>query len=129
MTKNYFELALENPREHSQQLFGKNGKAALAAKIAKEDPVQYASLRRDAGKQGLLTPTSAENAAVTKHQWAEQRNPSITSHQFQAITRFPKATFREVTAEQVVKLKREDPEAYKLYRIAGATHGYLPQNI
>jgi len=76
-----------------------------------------------------LTPTSAENAALLKQQWAEQKNPTLTSRQVQSVTRFPKANFREITGEQATKMKREDPEGYKLYRIAGATHGFIGKEI
>jgi len=125
----YFDLSLENAKEHSQKVFGPKGNAALAQKIKKEDPAQYASLRRDAVKQRLLEPTRKEQAAVLKQQWKELEHPKLTSIQVEAIDMFPKATFKAVTAEEAQRMKKEDPATYKLFRIAGATHGFLSQDI
>jgi hypothetical protein len=129
MTKNFFNPALENPAVHSQRLFGKNANSKLAQEIKRKDPALYDSLRRDAVKLKLLEPTSKEEAAALKKQWADLENPVLTSAQIESVAIFPIEAYQAVTGEQATKMKREDPAKYRLFRIAGATHGFLGKEI
>ena len=102
-TKNYFRVALENPESHVRELFGPKGNGALAQRIQREDPAQYASLRRDAVKLGLLEISSKEIGERTRQQWDRAKNPVLNATQLEAVAKFPKGSFRSITSDQAAK--------------------------
>jgi hypothetical protein len=127
--KDFFRVQLENPEQNVRRLWGKGGDGALATRIKKEDPALYDSYRRDAVKLGLLEPSSKELGAAVRRQWDAARNPKLSARQVEAVTRFPKATFKSVSGDLVARWKRENSPDYDLYRLAGATHGYLNHEL
>jgi hypothetical protein len=129
VSKEFFRVQLENPEKNVRRLFGKSGNGALAARIAKEDKAQYDSLRRDAVKLGLLEPTSKELGAAVRKIWDDAKNPELTAQQVEAITTFPKETFKQISGDTVNRWKRENSPKYGLYRLAGATHGFFNHEL
>jgi hypothetical protein len=128
------EVKLETSAKYANRLLT-DGRFAMQEKAKTkynaEAKALYEAGRRDQIRLGLRAPNAHENGVAIRRKWDDdaKAESTMTAAQIEAVTEFSQAQFEAVSATEATDMKRDASARYRLYRIAGATHGKLPRSI
>jgi hypothetical protein len=122
------EVPLETSRQYAERQLS-DGRWAMGEK--KRSPELFEAGRRDQIRLGLRHPNVHERNLALKAKWISDaaKEDSLSAAQIAATTAYPEPVCREMTAAQVLDLKKTDSSKYDQYRLAAATFKILPESL